>query len=109
MKKLALGLVLLALPVVAFSASAEFLNCINAENHSAADGCASDENERQTKRMNAALKSKGADTKVKAAQSKWAKQLKKSCPEYNATASAKEEWQQCLAEKTEIRANELEK
>jgi uncharacterized protein YecT (DUF1311 family) len=114
MRKAVLSLVLLALPVTVFSASAEFLKCINAEDHSAVDGCASNENERQTLRMNAAykaaLKSKGADTKtLKKAQNRWSKQLEKSCPEYSATASAYEEWQQCLAEKTEIRAIELEK
>ncbi|MDD5227417.1 MAG: lysozyme inhibitor LprI family protein [Methylococcales bacterium] len=114
MKKLVLGLVLSALPVASFSASAEFLKCINAEDHSSADGCASAENERQTARMNEAyklaLKSKGADMKaLKSAQSKWTKRLQKSCPETSATGGAFEEWQQCLAEKTEIRAIELEK
>ena len=111
MKKLVLTLaMMLVFPISTFATSQEFEKCINSENHSAVDGCASDENERQTKRMNASLKSKWTDTKaLKAAQAKWTKQLKKSCPEYAATASAYEAWQQCLAEKTEARAIELEK
>lgn len=114
MRKLALGLVLSALPVAGFSASAEFLKCINAEDHSNADNCEGDENERQTERMEAAYKSalnsKGVDAKkLKASQLKWEKRLKKLCPETSATGGQFASWNQCLAEKTEKRAIELEK
>ncbi len=114
MKKLVLALMMLMLPITGFSASNEFEKCINSESYSASDGCASDENERQTKRMEnaykSALASKSVDVKkLKSAQGKWTKKLKELCPEYAATASANEEWQQCLAEKTEARAIELEK
>ena len=114
MKKLVLGLVLLGLPVAAFSVSLECEKCIS-EDIPLAE-CYGDEYDRQDKRLNvaykAAIKSNNMDVKLlKQKQRDWIKLRDKSCPEPNEdtrSASDYARWQYCLADKTEVRAVELE-